>query len=122
MIPDTNVVIAYLEGEDAVVQTLSQWRDNASLLLPTVVESEVLSFNAWDETERRITEQYLADNFISIVFDRPIAHVAAQIRRTTRIKFPDAAIAASALYLRLPLITRNLRDFKRIPGLDLRTI
>lgn len=122
MILDTNIVIAYLEGEDAVVKTLSGWRENTSLFLPTVVESEVLSFNKWDETERRVTEYYLADNFISIVFDRPIAHVAAELRRTTHVKFPDAAIAASALYLRVPLVTRNVKDFKRIPNLDLRTI
>lgn len=122
MIPDTNIVIAYLEGEESVVRAFSQWRENASLFLPTVIESEVLSFNKWNDSERRVTEQYLADNFISIAFDRPIAHRAAELRRVIRIKFPDVAIAASALHLQVPLLTRDIRDFKRVPGLDLRTI
>jgi predicted nucleic acid-binding protein len=122
MIPDTNIVIAYLEGEDAVVKALSQWRENVSLFLPTVVESEVLSFGKWNDVERHITEEYLANNFVSVVFDRSIAHIAAKLRRTTSVKFPDVAIAASALHLHVPLMTRNIRDFKRIPNLDLRTI
>lgn len=122
MIPDTNIIIAYLDGEETVRRSLSNWRDMVSLFLPTVVESEVLSFTRWNETERRVTEQYLVDNFISVPFDRTIAHIAAELRRSTRIKFPDAAIAASAVHLHVPLVTRNIRDFKRIPGLDLRSI
>jgi predicted nucleic acid-binding protein len=36
---------------------------------------------------------------------------------TLDTKFPDAAIAATALSTHTPLITRNQRDFKRIAGL-----
>ncbi len=122
MIPDTNIVIAHLLGEEVVVQAFIEWKRNGTLFLPTVVESEVLSFSKWDGAERSTTEQFLIENFISVPFDRSIAYVAADIRRTVRIKFPDAAVAASALHLHVPLITRNIKDFGRIPNLDLRTI
>lgn len=43
---DANIVIAYLAGDNPVVQTLSDWRKEGKLLfLPTVVETEVLSFS-----------------------------------------------------------------------------
>jgi predicted nucleic acid-binding protein len=32
---------------------------------------------------------------------------------------PDAIIAATALYLKMPLMTRNIKDFQKIPHLKL---
>ncbi len=119
MVPDTNTIIAYLAGEEVMVRAFSQWREEGPLFLPTVVESEVLSFNKWDKVERSVTEQFIEENFTSIPFDRPIARIAARLRGAIRIKFPDAAIAASALYLHVPLVTRNVKDFKSVPDLEI---
>lgn len=41
------------------------------------------------------------------------------LRQSFRIKTPDAIIAATALVHNRKLITRNLSDFKNIPGLTL---
>jgi predicted nucleic acid-binding protein len=41
------------------------------------------------------------------------------LRRSRRIKVPDAIIAATALVYDLTLITHNLSDFEGIPGLKL---
>lgn len=59
------------------------------------------------------------EDFISMPFDRPISHLAAEIRRGSKIKLPDAAIAASALYYDVPLVTRNAKDFKKLKDLRL---
>lgn len=120
MIVDANIIIAYLGGDEKIIDLLSDVRrEGTSLLLPTIVEAEVLSFSDWTSDERRATEQFLEDNFTSIPFDRSVARVAAKIRRETKIKFPDAAIAASALVTRTPLITKNYRDFKKVAGLKI---
>jgi hypothetical protein len=66
---------------------------------------------------RRDTAAFLEDSFTSMAFDRAIARITADIRRTATIKLPDAAIAATALYTHTPVVTRNQRDFKRIPSL-----
>ncbi|KKU81223.1 MAG: hypothetical protein UY07_C0023G0007 [Parcubacteria group bacterium GW2011_GWA1_47_8] len=117
---DANIIIAYLVGEQEVIETLSQFRrERKILLLPTVVEAEVLSFSLWTKEERLATEFFLEENFTSISFDRSIAKIAAKIRRETKLKFPDAAIAATALFTDTPLITHNLRDFKKVHGLSL---
>ena len=117
---DANIIIAYLAGEQKVIQALSQWRyEGKSLFLSTVAETEVLSFSQWSDEERANTELFLAENFFSVPFDRPLAHIASHVRRTGKVKFPDAAIAATALSTHTPLITRNLRDFKKIPHLEI---
>jgi len=40
-----------------------------------------------------------------------------QLRQSTSLKIPDAIIAATALDLELPLMTRNIKDFKKVPDL-----
>lgn len=117
---DANIVIAYLWGDNAVIGALSQWKEEGRpLFLSTVAETEILSFSKWTSKERTATEQFLEENFTSLAFDRKLARIAAEIRRQRKIKFPDAAIAATALFTRTPLITRNQRDFRGIKELSL---
>lgn len=120
---DANIVIAYLAGDSKVISALSFFRETGkSLFLPTIAEAEILSFTGWTDQERHETEKFLEENFTSVSFDRPLAKIAAQIRRQHKVKFPDAAIAATAIFTRTPLITRNQRDFKKIHQLQVVTI
>lgn len=120
---DTNIVIAYLNGDQRVIHTLSSWKEQGYLLLlSTVAESEVLSFPQWTAEERHKTTLFLEEHFSSVSFDRAVARIAADIRRDTKIKFPDAAIAATTLFTHSPLVTCNLRDFKKIIELKLITL
>ncbi|TSC56016.1 MAG: PilT protein domain protein [Parcubacteria group bacterium Greene0714_21] len=115
---DANIAIAFLGGDTLVVSELSKWREEGlPLFLSTVAETEILSFSHWTSQERIATEQFLEQNFTSIPFDRNLSRIAASIRRDVKIRFPDAAIAATALFTHTPLVTRNQRDFKRIPNL-----
>ena len=117
---DTNIVIAYLGGEKKVIETLTLWQEErVSLFLSTVVEAEILSFSDWTEKEKKDTEKFLEENFTSIPFDRTIARITAKIRRQRKIKFPDAAIAATAIFTKTPVVTRNIKDFRRIQGLKI---
>lgn len=120
---DANIIIAFLSGESAVIDALTRWRqEGRPLFLSTVVETEVLSFSGWTSAEKEATERFLEENFTSISFDRAVASIAAQIRREQKRKFPDAAIAATALFTHTPLVTRNVKDFKGISGLTIVTI
>ncbi|MBI3290849.1 PIN domain-containing protein [Candidatus Falkowbacteria bacterium] len=51
--------------------------------------------------------------FIEVPFDNKIAERASFLRRQYKILLPDAAIAASALYNQVPLVT-NDKAFQRI--------
>jgi predicted nucleic acid-binding protein len=69
------------------------------------------------EDERSKTTQFLENHFTSATFGRTCARLAAAIRSTTKIKLPDAAIAATAMLADVPVVTRNIKDFKKIHGL-----
>ena len=51
-----------------------------------------------------------------------MADIAGQLRAEqanvgNELPFADSLIAATAMFLQRPLLTMNLRDFERIPGL-----
>jgi len=56
----------------------------------------------------RFDEQQLNEDIVKHTID---------IRCRHRLKLPDSIIAATAIYLKLPLVTRNVSDFKKIKGL-----
>ena len=51
--------------------------------------------------------------------ERDIKLKTADIRKTHKIKLPDAIIAATALVHDLTLLTRNVNDFNKIKELNL---
>ena len=120
---DTNIIILYLNRETAIVRALDEIRkQGVSFILPAAVEAEFLSFSSWTPDQRRTMEEFLDENFVFVSLDRPLARLAARIRVNTRIKFADASIAATALFTNTPLVTRNVRDFKKVPGLQVMTL
>jgi predicted nucleic acid-binding protein len=52
------------------------------------------------------------------VLDENVVKQTIAIRKTHKIKLPDAVIAATALVYGLSLISRNEADFKKIPHLS----
>ncbi len=52
--------------------------------------------------------------------DQAVAERAGRLRRAHGLRTPDALIAATALEHGHPLVTRNQRDFRRVPGLTVR--
>lgn len=53
--------------------------------------------------------------------DSRIARAAAQLGRTRKTKLPDLIIAATAIEFDIPLITKNVKDFRNIPRLRIQT-
>ncbi len=120
---DANIVIAYLNGDPIVIEQIVRWRkEGVTLFLSAAAEAEVLSFPALTATELQTTEHFLIENFISIPIDRSLARHAAALRRMLKIKLWDASIAATALVTHTPLVTRNVKDFRKVPGIRLMTI
>jgi predicted nucleic acid-binding protein len=68
--------------------------------------------SAEDAELRRLFAQ-----FNEVPVDAYVIAEAIRLRRIARMKSPDALVAASALLRGAHLITRNVDDFKNIPGL-----
>lgn len=120
---DANIIIAYLVGEKSVVDVIIEWRKNGQpIFLSAIAEAEVFSFSSWTPGEKVATIRFLEENFIFVPFDRQIARIAGDLRSVAKIKLPDAAIAATALYTHTPIVTRNIHDFKKISNIEIVTI
>jgi predicted nucleic acid-binding protein len=116
---DTNVLIYFLDDrtdQDIATKVESAIRAGAHCSL--ITRMEVLGWREHTDESRR-SAQALLDRMNEIAITSLIADRVIQLRSQLSIKIPDAIIAASALALGLPLMTRNTEDFRRVPGLQL---
>lgn len=114
---DTNAVVYYLAGEEALVGLIAKAQeDNGVLYVPTIVRLELLSKPDMTRKEYDAIVSFLdACRYVNL--DTAVADIAADIRRLHRLKTPDSIIAASALYTGTTLVTRDMRDFNTVTGL-----
>ncbi|MGH8999909.1 MAG: type II toxin-antitoxin system VapC family toxin [Acidimicrobiia bacterium] len=106
---DTDVCIDHLEG----VRRLPR---SGRLAYSVITRAELLAGGAGHEAAVR----RLLAGMDELVVDRRVADAAGELRRLG-LRMPDALIAATALVHQLALATRNTADFRRVPGLRLRS-
>lgn len=103
---DTNILIDYLRGVDAARAELGRF-DAPALSLVSWME---LLVGARDAGEAAAIRSF-ASRFEIVPIDLAVAEGAVELRRSHRLKLPDAIIWSSARHLGVLLITRNERDF-----------
>ncbi|MEP7159161.1 MAG: PIN domain-containing protein, partial [Chloroflexota bacterium] len=107
---DTDVLVDHLRGHRRFVAG----KDDVHV--STVTRAELFSGRGVEE--RRVRR--LLEPMTSLAIDASIAERAGRLRRGTACRLPDALIAATAIELRLTLVTRNKRDFEGMRGLRIR--
>ena len=110
---DTNIILYLLAGDT----TLADLLDGSRLYVSVITEMELLSYRELSENDRKIIRSFLSECKI-IYINHEIKEETVRIRTKFGIKLPDSIIAASAIYLDLPLLTAD-RDFSKIEQLDL---
>lgn len=124
---DTNTISYYLRGEPAVVR---RWHSTSPLEMATsaLVAYELryglARLPSGAAAARTGCIQRLLQVLPVLVFDDACAEQAAVLRaeleaRGCPIGPTDTLIAATALRNGLALVTRNVREFSRVPGLQL---
>ena len=122
---DTDVCIGDMRQRPGMVQRLSQFapRDCAVSMI-TVYEL----FCGVEKAQDPVKEKEKVERFVSIIielpFDRTAAAAAARVRAWLErqgqpIGPYDLLIAGQALASNLTLVTNNLQEFQRVPGLKL---
>ncbi len=72
---------------------------------------EVLGYNFKTQTEQNAVERIFSS--LSVInINQEIADYTVELRKTSKIKLPDALILASAEIIGADLITSNISDFK----------
>lgn len=87
--------------------------------MASVTRAEALGFAGISSEEETAILDFLQTNPI-YALDGEVIQQAIRLRQQKKMKLGDAIIAATAVVYDIPLVTRNVDDFKHIPGLDLR--
>jgi len=117
MVLDSNIVIDYLDGDTTVVSLVDSLRERGiPFVISSITKCEVLSARFLSSSELTKIKRFLNENVAVFAFDSDLAEDAAELRRECLLKTPDAAIAATALTLKVPLLTRD-KHFRKIPEL-----
>jgi predicted nucleic acid-binding protein len=117
---DTNTSVYYLQqqfppsAEKFIDNVLEEYQPALSV----ITEIELLCWKSTVEKDIEILRTFIED---SILFDlsKNIKVKTAEIRKSYRIKLPDAIIAATAIENNLILLTRNVKDFKDIQSIQI---
>jgi predicted nucleic acid-binding protein len=103
---DTNILIDALEGEPKASEDYSKYE---TVIISRITWMEVLVGANEDETNIR---QFMESYFYVSEIDEAIAEMAVSLKRSFRLKLPDAIIWATAKVNQTILVTRNTKDFK----------
>ena len=107
ILPDTNVLILASQGKFDLLLLFERYDD---VLISIVTKVEALGFRFTDPEEEKILVEYLQDLTV-LPFGEAEAQHAINYRRAGKIKFPDAAILATARAAGADLLTENTKDF-----------
>ena len=123
---DTSVVI---ELPTLSIEDLPAFPTIRTITLAELSVGPEVSRNSEERMRRQLVLQQAEASFDPLPFDaacaRRFALVVGSLRqsgRKTQARALDALIAATALTHRIPLYTRNAKDFEGISGLDVRSV
>jgi len=116
---DTNTAIYYLQeqfpvsAEEFMDGILKEFQPSIS----AITEIELLCWKTPNENDLTVLNSFISD---SIVFEleKDIKIKTVFLRKSHKIKLPDAIIAATAIVNGLTLLTRNVSDFQNISDLS----
>lgn len=116
MLIDSNIIIYAAKPEHADLRRLIEEHSPAVSVVSVV---EVLGYHRLTSTERQHFEEFFAAATVLPLSD-PVIDQAVKLRQMRKMTLGDALIGATALVFKRTLVTRNIKDFKWIPGLPLR--
>lgn len=123
---DTCICIDFLRGRMPYAYEMFKHTDPRLFAIPSIVEAELLlgAEKSANPSKRRQTVEEFLLSFQVLPFDHRCAYAYAKLRSTLeregrRIGPNDLIVAATALANECTLVTNNVEEFKRVPGLPL---
>ena len=118
---DTNALIYYSHGDAGAIDTLERYARESAFNISVITEIELFSKADTTQHEQSLIREMLRGIYVVSV-DSAVGAITSRLRREHRMKLGDSIIAATAIFFGTTLLTRNVRDFKRIPGLSVEAI
>lgn len=109
---DTNILLYFLDGDQEVIEMIS----DKELVISFINELELLSFPKISADSEE-TIKGLLKNCTIVDITQEIKDLTIEFRRKSKLKLPDAIVAATAFYLQLPLLTAD-KQFRKVEELE----
>jgi predicted nucleic acid-binding protein len=109
---DANIVLYLLNGDAAVAESLN----GKQIYISFITQLEVLSYPDLNTQQEKIITLMLS-KWVIIDVNPQIKQATIYLRKKYRTKIPDGVIAATAIYLDLPLFTAD-KAFNKIEELN----
>jgi len=110
---DTNPLVYLLDGNRDIAKLL----DGKQLYLSVITELELFGKQNLSFQDNEIIESLLKGCFV-VDINSEIKLIYRELKQNHIIKLPDAIVAATAIYLDMPLLTFD-KGFKNISNLKL---
>jgi len=104
---DLVILIDHLNGVPEADEFVSSL-DPAETAISVITWAEIL---AGVEKEDEALVRAFLNQFHLLIIDKPVADLAASLRKSQKWKLPDAFQAALAIHHKVKLVTRNIKDF-----------
>jgi predicted nucleic acid-binding protein len=116
---DTNIVIYYLQKQFPlpVEQFIDGVLNNFQPAISVITEIELMCWKMATENDIRLIEKFIA-NSVVYELNNDVKLKTIEFRKGSKVKLPDAIIAATAATKGLTLISRNSSDFNKLEGLE----
>ena len=116
---DTNIIIYYFEG--VLTESARIFVDNIlkrGCNISAITKIELLGWRQLSEEKNMMLVEFV-NHAVVIGISDEIINQTVEIRKTGKLKIPDAIIAATAILKDWELVTRNVSDFKNVSGLKI---
>jgi len=110
---DTNIILYILNGNKKLAEML----DGKHVFVSFITELELLGYSGISMKDKSLIRAFL-DDCVVIGMNDPIKDNTLKIKQNQTVKLPDAIIAATAMFLDIPLVSAD-KGFLKIKGLNL---
>jgi tRNA(fMet)-specific endonuclease VapC len=118
---DSSIFIDHLRNYQPAVKFLSSlYNEGIRIIFSAVTETELITGKSCNDSLVRSKVLHMLNSLIKINVTNQVALHAGDLCREYEVGIPDAIIAATAITNKAELLTKNVKDFKKIEGLKVK--
>ena len=113
IVADTNILLYLLSGD----KTLAEILDQKQVYISFITELELLGYKGISKQEQQIIKTFLKECIV-VDINSSIKEQTILIKQKYSIKLPGSIIAATSLFLNIPIISAN-KELQKIKEVNL---
>jgi predicted nucleic acid-binding protein len=105
---DTNIILYYLSGDEKLIPLL----EDSNLFISIITEIELMGYSGFTKPDLENVQKFI--NYCSVIgVTESVKNKAIKLRRSKKLKLPDAIILATSIVHDIPFMTAD-KDFSQV--------